>query len=93
MLDFKAHDNKKNEQIQLAWINGYYTRLAIASSVFACGLADKKTIDKLPKYPDMPNQKEDVPLTQEQIDVQTQYFIAKMEYWTKSNNERFKNKK
>ena len=47
----------------------------------------------MPKYPDMPNQKEDEPLTQAEIDVQTQYAIAKMEYWTKSNNERFKNKK
>lgn len=93
MLDFKAHENKINEQIQLAWINGFYTKLALQSSVLVCGLADKKVVKEMPKYPDMPNQKEDEPLTQAEIDVQTQYFIAKMEYWTKSNNERFKNKK
>lgn len=74
----------------MAWISGLYTKMAIQSSVMVCGLADKSAINKMPSYPEMPtnNHEEERELAEEEIKVQTQYFIAKMEYWTKKNNKK-----
>lgn len=96
IIDFKAHENRVNEQIQMAWINGLYVKAALKSTILVCGLADRQNVNNMPDYPEMPKQKnddEDSELSEEEIKIQTQYAIAKMEYWAKSNNERFKNKK
>lgn len=90
MIDFKAHENRINEQIQMAWITGLYTKMALQTSVLVCGLADKKVISKMPQYPEMPTLKEDLPLTEEQIEAERQYAIAKMNTWVRMNNKKKK---
>ena len=63
--------------------------MAIQSSVFACGLADKRVVNSLPKYPNMP-------LTQEQVEseefekAKMDLLIAKMNKWQRFNNIRNK---
>ena len=77
----------------MAWINGAYVKAALKSTIVMCGLADQKTVRNLPSYPEMPKQQnddEDKELSEEEIKVETQYAIAKMEYWTKTNNKRMK---
>lgn len=77
----------------MAWINGAYVKAALKSTIVMCGLADKNTVRNLPEYPEMPKQQnddEDRELSEEEIKVETQYAIAKMEYWTKTNNKRMK---
>lgn len=77
----------------MAWVNGVYVKAALKSTILMCGLADQKTVRNLPEYPEMPKQQnddEDSELSEEEIKIQTQYAIAKMEYWTKTNNKRMK---
>lgn len=78
--------------MQMAWINGLYVKAALQSTILMCGLADNKTANKLPKFPKMPRNEENNPITQEEIEAQKQYNIAKMQFWTKMNNSRFKKK-
>ena len=92
MIDFKAHENRINEQIQLAWINGLYTKVALQTSIVMCGLADKNVIRKMPSYPEMPQIKKDLPLTDEEIEAQRQYAIAKMNSWVRLNNKKYNKK-
>lgn len=92
-LDFRAYQNRVNNQLQMAWINGLYVKAALKSTILTCGLADKNVVSNLPKYPEMPKQQnhdEDRELSEEEIQAETQYAIAKMEYWTKTNNKRMK---
>ena len=88
MIDFKAHENKIVEQLQMAWVNGLYVKVALQSSILMCGLADKKTINKLPKFPEMPQYKQDLPPTEEEIEAERQYAIAKMNSWVRMNNKK-----
>ena len=91
LIDFKAHSNRVNEQMQLAWLQGLYVKAALSSTVLACGLADKRAISQMPKYPDKPSiseQEQEQEMTDEEIKAQTQYFIAKMEHWRKTNNKK-----
>lgn len=77
----------------MAWVNGAYVKAALKSTIVMCGLADQKNVRNLPEYPEMPKQQnddEDKELSKEEIKIQTQYAIAKMEYWTKTNNKRMK---
>lgn len=68
--------------------------MAIQSSVMVCTLADKKTLNNMPDYPDMPKQvEEENDLSEKEIETQRQLMIAKMNYWKRQNNKRFKNKK
>ena len=93
-IDFRAHSNRVNEQLQLAWATGKYVKMAIQSSVMVCTLADNKTLKSMPDYPDMPRQenKEEV-MSEKEIETKRQLMIAKMLYWQRQNNKRFKNKK
>lgn len=77
-----------NEQIQLAWMNGLYVKKALESTIVMCGLADNKAQNKMPKYPDFPKNKDDI--DEEEIENKRQLLIAKMDYWTRENNKRFK---
>lgn len=76
----------------MAWINGLYTKVALQTSIVMCGLADKKTINKMPKYPEMPQIKNDLPLTDEEIEAERQYAIAKMNSWVRMNNKKHNKK-
>lgn len=93
MIDFKAHRNRVNEQLQLAWINGFYVKQAIQSSVMICALADKRAINNMPKYPDMPKTEEKEEMNEIQIEAKRQSLIAKMNLWTRANNKRFEKDK
>lgn len=88
MIEFKAYKHKLKVQQQLAWLNGFYVKKAIDSSIFMCGLADNQTIRKLPNYPDFPDDEEEV-MSKKEIENKREYMIAKMNYWTKTNNKRF----
>lgn len=92
LIDFKAHENRLNEQIQLAWLNGYYTKLAIQSSVMVCGLADKSVIRQMPEYPKIPKKNDEVE-EEKEIETKRQLMIARMNYWMRMNNNRFKKEK
>lgn len=93
-IDFRAYQNKINNQLQMAWINGLYVKAALNSTILMCGLADKKVLSNLPDYPEMPNVNEqEEELTEEEIQIQTEYQIAKMKHWARVNNERFNHDK
>lgn len=77
-----------NEQIQLAWINGLYVKKALESTIVMCGLADNKTQRNMPKYPEFPQNQQEI--DEEQIKKKRELLIAKMNYWTRENNKRFK---
>ena len=53
-----------------------------------CGLADNKTKNKMPKYPEFPKNQDEI--DEEEIENKRQLLIAKMNYWTRENNKRFK---
>lgn len=93
MIDFKAHRNRINEQLQLAWTIGLYAKQAIQSSVMVCALADNRTVRNMPKYPDMPKIDEKEEMSEEEIENARECLIAKMKMWERANNKRFKNKK
>lgn len=84
----KAHQNRINEQIQLAWINGLYVKKALESTIVMCGLADNKTQRNMSKYPEFPQNQQEI--DEEQIKKKRELLIAKMNYWTRENNKRFK---
>lgn len=88
MIDFKAHENRINEQIQMAWINGLYVKVALQTSILMCGLADRKIANKMPSYPEMPKMKNDLPPSKEEIEAERQYAIAKMNSWVRMNNKK-----
>lgn len=68
--------------------------MAIQSSVMICTLADKRTLNNMPDYPDMPKQESNEEIMSEkEIETQRQLMIAKMNYWQRQNNKRFKKKK
>jgi len=92
MIDFRAYQQKIKQQQQLAWLNGFYVKKAIESSIFMCGLADNKALRNLPKYPDFPKDEEEA-INEEEIKKKREYMIAKMNYWTKVNNKMFSKNK
>lgn len=68
--------------------------MAIQSSVMICTLADKRALNNMPDYPDMPKQESNEEIMSEkEIETQRQLMIAKMNYWQRQNNKRFKKKK
>ena len=87
MVDFKAYQKRMEIQEQQMWLQGLYVKRAIESSIMICGLADKKVIREMPKYPDMPK-------TQEQIESENyqkarrDLLIAKMNKWQRINNRK-----
>lgn len=76
--DFMAFEQKREYDMQMAWLQGAYVKDAIESSIFICGLADKKVINKLPKYPPMPRQ-EKKKKSKKQDKAETELLIAKMD--------------
>lgn len=53
-IDFEAYQERQKRAAQDRWELGAYVKAALSSSVLACGLADKRTAGKLPKYPERP---------------------------------------
>ncbi len=88
-IDFKAYQKRMEIQEQQMWLQGLYIKRALESSVLICGLADKKVIREMPKYPEMPK-------TQEQIESENyqkarrDLLIAKMNKWQRANNKKRK---
>lgn len=80
--DFKAFEKKRERELQMAWLQGGYFKNALESSVIMCGLADKKVINKLPKYPQMPRMSNDV----ETEKVNKETLIAKMDRYMRRFN-------
>lgn len=72
-------------QEQQMWKQGLYFKEALQSTILVCGLADKKVIGKMPKYPEMPKSQDDID-KEAHIEAQRQIFIAKMNKWQKINN-------
>ena len=50
----KAYEARRKSEIQKIWVQGAYFKNAIDSSVFVVGLANKKILRSMPKYPDVP---------------------------------------
>lgn len=71
----------------MAWVQGWYVKQAIQSSVMICGLADKKTVSNMPKYPDMPKTDDEVE-NETSIKAKQELLIAKMKRWAKLNNKK-----
>lgn len=71
----------------MAWVQGWYVKQAIQSSVMVCGLADKKTVSNMPKYPDMPKTDDEVE-SEMSIKAKQELLIAKMKRWAKLNNKK-----
>ena len=55
----KAYEAKRKQEYQGYWIQGAYVKAAIESSVFVAGLANKKVLRGMPKYPDNPFKSEE----------------------------------
>ena len=89
MIDFQAYRKRCEKENQMAWLNGYYIKQALQSTILICGLADKKVINKMPKYPDMPLSKEETE-SEDYQSAKNKVLIAKMNKWQKLNNARFK---
>ena len=87
-IDFKAYKHKMEIQEQLMWKQGLYFKQALQSTVLACGLADRKVVAQMPKYPDMPKFQEEE--KEENIELKRELLIAKMNKWQKINNLRNK---
>lgn len=89
LIDFKAYKKRiEMEEIQM-WKQGLYFQKALQSTILVCGLADKKVVKEMPKYPDMPKTQEQIE-SEEYINAQRQLFIAKMNKWQRVNNSRNK---
>ena len=86
-IDFRAYKSKKQLQQQEIWLQGLYFKQALESSVLVCGLADRKVVKEMPKYPEMPKTQEQIE-SEENKKVQTELFVAKMERWKKINNSK-----
>lgn len=71
----------------MAWVQGWYVKQAIQSSVMICGLADKKAVSNMPKYPDMPKTDDEVE-NETSIKAKQELLIAKMKRWAKLNNKK-----
>ena len=85
---FKAFKMKTLRDNQLAWLNGLYIKQALQSSVLIAGLADKKVVSKMPKYPEMPK---DEPKSKNEK-FETEYLIAKMDRLMRNINAQNKKK-
>lgn len=86
-IDFKAYKNKMEIQEQLMWKQGWYFKQALQSTILVCGLADKSVAGKMPNYPDMPKFQEE---KEQNVELQRQLLIAKMNKWQMVNNLRNK---
>lgn len=87
-IDFKAYKNKMEIQEQLMWKQGWYFKQALQSTILVCGLADKSVVGKMPNYPDMPKFQEEE--KEQNVELQRQLLIAKMNKWQMVNNLRNK---
>ena len=89
LIDFKAFRKKHELKEQDMWLQGLYFKRALESSVLVCGLADKKVIREMPKYPNMPKTQDEIE-SEEYQNAQRDLLIAKMEKWRRVNNNRNK---
>ena len=87
MIDFKAYNKRNLILQQQSWQLGLYFKYALQSSILMCGLADKTTPNKLPKYPDMPKSDDEIE-REENIEKQRELWIAKLNRWQKINNSK-----
>ena len=83
--DFKAYEMKKQNDIQQAWLTGYYVKMALASTVLVAGLADKKVVNKMPEYPELPKAKTESQ-KKKNDKLETDLMIAKMDRLMKHIN-------
>lgn len=77
--DFKAYDIKREREEYLAWLHGAYVKQALQSTILMCGLADRSTPSKMPKYPERPltsRHEERQTLSQEE---RTKLWVKKMD--------------
>ena len=62
------------------WTIGAYVKNALQSTLLMAGLADEKTANKLPKYPDFPKFEEEQPMSEKRKEAETErlksYFRA-----------------
>lgn len=88
-IDFKAYKLRQENEMKMIWLQGLYFKTAIQSSVVICGLADKKIIKQMPKYPEMPKTEDEIK-SETHIKAQQELLIAKMNKWRKINNKKKK---
>lgn len=89
LIDIEAYRKRNENQLQMIWLQGFYFKQALQSSVLVCGLADKKVVREMPKYPDIPLTKDEQE-SAERRQAKNQLLIAKMNKWQRVNNARFK---
>lgn len=87
---FKAYKTKAKEQVKMAWLQGKYFQQALASTILVSTLADKKLAHKMPEYPEMPYQTEEMKreLSEQEKAQQQLDFAIKMEKWMQANNQK-----
>ena len=88
-IDFKAYIKRNEIQQQQMWLQGLYFKRALESSVLVCGLADRKAVAQMPKYPNMPRTQDQIE-SEEYQKAQRDLLIAKMNRWQRLNNLRNK---
>ena len=84
-IDFKAFKKRREMEIQMSWVSGNYFKRALESTVLICGLADRRAINNMPKYPEIPKSEEEI-ISEEAEQNRTDYHLAKMRNWQAVNN-------
>lgn len=77
MLNYeKKYKHEMERKQQGYWTIGAYVKNALQSTILMAGLADEKTANKLPKYPDFPKFEEERPMSEKHREAETERLMS-----------------
>lgn len=77
MLNYeKKYKHEMERKQQGYWTIGAYVKNALQSTILMAGLADEKTANKLPKYPDFPKFEEEQPMSEKRKEAETERLMS-----------------
>lgn len=77
MLNYeKKYKHEMERKQQGYWTIGAYVKNALQSTILMAGLADEKTANKLPKYPDFPKFEEERPMSEKRREAETERLMS-----------------
>lgn len=83
---FRAFEDKRKRDLEMAWLQGLYFKQALQSSVMVCGLADKNVVRNMPQYPKSPLEEEKEQNKELDLEKEKEKLIMKLDTWQKLNN-------
>lgn len=72
----KKYKHEMERKQQGYWTIGAYVKNALQSTILMAGLADEKTANKLPKYPDFPKFEEERPMSEKRREAETERLMS-----------------